>query len=194
MGDLIGELILNVVSVGVGTALAWVTYAIWLTARWHLWGLDRTVVADTPSGERYILTVANLRLHTPVSTRLFRSGNPGEDEPPGRSRDDWLHPDRMLDRFEEGILLFVPFILAVVLVFAVLFVIELIVAAIILAVVVTWSRVVRRHWTCTVVGPEPSRWRFTGPGMRRIRRMRDDLAAAIRSGDIGALERVDVSN
>ena len=190
MGELIGEIVFSVVSVAVGTALAWVTYLIWLAARRRVWGLDRTVVADTPTGERYTLAVDNLRLHTPVSSRLFGSSRASHERPPGRSRDDWLHPDRMLGRFEDGILLAVPFVLAVVLLFAVLFLIELIVAAVILAVVVIWGRVVRRHWTCTVAGPDATTWRFIEPGMRRVRRKRDELAGAIRSGDLTAVERV----
>lgn len=188
IGELLGELVLVALNLTVGLGLAAMTYWLWLTVRRRLWGLDRSIVAETPDGLSYSLDVEGQRLRMPISRRILRTDKTRDAAPPSWQQSDRLHPGNMAGTFDSLLIFVIPVVLVVVLMLAIVFVVEVIFAVIILGIVSTIGVMIRHRWTCVVTGPggEVSHVRIRG--LRRVRRLRDQLADAIRAGDVASVK------
>ena len=80
-----------------------------------------------------------------------------------------------------------PFLLIGVLFLVLLFVLEMILVTIVLGLVAIIATIIRHKWTCLGAGPAGRIFRVRGRGMRRVRRLRHEIAEAVRAGDIAAL-------
>lgn len=189
--ELVGQLILLALNLTVGFALAAACYWVWVTVRRRVWGLDKPVVVRTPAGDPYTLAVPGLRVRTPFSRRVFGVGRALEGSQPEWSEADRLHPKRVAGAADDLLIFVVPFLFVGVLVLALLFVLEFILAAVVVGLVSIVASIVRHHWTCRVTDPAGRVLNFRARGMRRVRRLRDEMAEAIRAGDVGVLQEVD---
>ncbi len=191
--DFIGELVFQVVlfalNITLGIGLAGLSYWLWVMVRRRLWHLDRPLVIEAPDGGLYSLEVPGLRVRTPVSTRIFRPRRSLAGPPPGWTKDDRLHPDRVVGCLDDLLIFVVPFLLAGVLVLVLLFVLEVILAIVVLGIAAIVATVIRHRWSCVITSPEGRTFRSRARGMRGVRRLRDATAAAIKAGDLPALER-----
>ncbi len=187
--ELVGELVLLALNVTIGVGLLVATYWLWITARRRLWGLDRVVVVETPDGEPYTLEVPGLQVRTPLSRRIFSSDRSHGGSPPGWNKDDRLHPDRIAGSVGDLLIFVMPVLLAGVLLLVLIFVLEVILAGIVLVLVSMAATIIRYRWTCQVTSPGGHVFPVRTRGMRRARRLRDELAEAIRAGDVAAIER-----
>lgn len=133
-----------------GGALAALAYLIWVTVRRRLWELDRTVVAVTPNGDRYVLEVPGIQLRTPMSRFLLRAPRKREtgDAQAARSHGDSadrLHPDEMFGH-EEALAFAGPILLAIVVVLTAIFLIELLLALVVGVAAVAIGFIMRHRW------------------------------------------------
>lgn len=75
--------------------------------------------------------------------------------------------------------------------FSLFFSVEFILAAVVVGLVSIAETVVRHRWTCRVTDPAGRVFSFRARGMRRARRLRDEMADATWAGDAGVLQEVD---
>lgn len=177
------EAVLRLLLGGAALGLAFASYAIWIAVRRRLWGLDQVMTAETPAGDRYRLDVQRLNVRARLSSRAFGAADAGRKEAPSWTEDDWLHPTRMADRFDEALIMLVPFVFAVVVGLALLFIVEIVIGVLILAVLAIIGTVIGHRWTCVVTGPDGVVARHRARGVRGVRRLRNELVALIRAGD-----------
>ncbi|MEM8922442.1 MAG: hypothetical protein AAGD35_03000 [Actinomycetota bacterium] len=176
------EGVLRLLLGGAALGLAFASYGIWIAVRRRLWGLDQAMTAETPTGDRYRLQVERLTVRARLSSRAFGTDGGGQEQPRW-THEDRLHPDRMVDRFDEALIVLMPLVFVVVLGLALLFIVEIVLGVLILAVVAVVGTAIGHRWTCVVAGPDGSIARHRARGIRSVRRLQNDLAATIRAGD-----------
>lgn len=187
--EVLVEAIWVMLNATLGLALAMLTYWLWVQVRRRVWGLDRTVVAETPSGDRFRLEVPGLRMRTPISNRVFGVGAGSAQRPDVEpSRHDRLHPDNVTERAGMALVVVVPFLLMGVVALALIFIVELILAAVFFALASIVASAIRHRWTCVVTDPDGRQSHHRTRGLRAAGRLRDKLTTSIRRGDLDALE------
>lgn len=162
MGELIGELVLSVVSVALGFVLGSAVLVLVRGGRWMLLRAERATQATDPDGGHWTLRIALVptQLRFWASTRLLRmrpwdrrQREAAGEAPDAVLRTELAHPSALVEKADEAAGLVGPVMLAFA-VFAVAVLLAEVVLAVVLAVVIAAGRAAWGSWSCEIVGPD----------------------------------------
>lgn len=149
------EVVLYVLTAVVGLAIAEFAYSLWVAVRWAISSDRRAQLYRDLNGATWSVrcTWRPWPSEWPLSKRLFgvRGRKPGQN---GRSKQHWLHPTQMVDRFDDALFLVAPVVVALVLILVAVFIVETVVVVLLVSIAAAWRFVSRRSWRVEITSPD----------------------------------------